>query len=96
MNKFDTIHNYVDCRENQYELVILGACHGVGFVKRGKDDNHLCFKFLVEDDENWFPMEYESSTWWFKELKELVVYVEQYMNTNYPVHKDGGGWALHD
>lgn len=91
--KYDIIHDYEDARENQYVLAILGVQHGVGFYHREEGDKHLCFKILVEDDENWFPSEHGASSWWFNELKELLVYVEKYMNINYRICKsEGGGW----
>jgi hypothetical protein len=42
---------------------VQGECVGVGFSKRGKNDNHALINIHVEDDEMWFKEMTLSSAW---------------------------------
>lgn len=59
-------------------MVFKGGCIGVKLTARGKNDPHICFSFMTEDDERWFdtPTGSSWSTWWWKDLKEVMERVE--------------------
>ena len=45
-----------------------GECRGVQLTQRGRNDKHVMFKFLTEDDGNWFVSGQECSSHWMKDL----------------------------
>lgn len=45
-----------------------GECVGIRFVPRGKDDNHIIIKLLVEDDGNWYESGSSMNSYWLKDL----------------------------
>lgn len=52
------------------EQLFIGSCMGVALKRRGKDDPHIMFVPLVEDDRNWFPKNGNhggSSSYWLPE-----------------------------
>lgn len=50
----------------------LGQCFGVILTER-REDGHVCFSIVVEDDGNWFYSKSpESSSFWLTELHEQM------------------------
>jgi hypothetical protein len=48
--------------------MFLGHSKGIGLRVRGKDDLHVCFLILTEDDESWFASHNSFSSHWAPEL----------------------------
>lgn len=46
-----------------YTQIFLGDCVGIGLLPRGENDPHICFQWLCEDDEYWFPMRNSMSSY---------------------------------
>ena len=53
-------------------IKFLGSCKGVELIRRGENDNHICFDILTEDDGNWFSSKEPSSSFWIKDLIEQL------------------------
>lgn len=51
---------------------VVGKCLGVSFEPRGPNDNHICIRLLVEDDENWIPTSLNVSSYWLDDLIETL------------------------
>ena len=75
-----------------YEKVILGACHGVVFTRRGKDDPHVCMQIITEDDENWFVSDNSFSTYWLPQLMTVLQEARDWMDKN--CDKTDEGWTF--
>lgn len=67
--------------------LFLGNCHGVRLVHRRKDDTHIIYEILCEDDGHWFVSDGGGSSYWLSELIELLQYVHKWMKEN--LVKDG-------
>lgn len=64
--------------------VIKGSCFGIVLSKRGSNDSHLLFTWIVKDDfENWFlsKNDTDGSVGWFEDvervLKEAIAWVKE-------------------
>lgn len=62
--------------------LFLGTCHGIALVPRGKNDNHICFYILTEDDGVWFVSNNMGSTYWLHDLKKQLQQVEKWLSEN--------------
>lgn len=59
-------------------MVFKGNCVGIKLTARSQNDPHICFSFMTEDDGNWFDTPTGSgwSNYWWEDLKEVMVRVE--------------------
>lgn len=67
---------------NNYVVVFIGKCHGVGLKPRGIGDSHIIVDILHEDDENWFLSENGFSSYWMVEFIDLLLIAEKWMIQN--------------
>ncbi len=72
----------------------LGDCIGVELIPRGSTDNHILFKLLVEDDENWFDSGFSVSSSWIDETMEVLRMAKMYMEERCEpdIAKDASGF----
>ena len=77
LNNDETL-SYLD----DYEEIFLGSCCGVALVKRGKNDNHICFIHLTEDDDNWFPRGNPMSSFWLEDEMNVLNAVKEWLSKN--------------
>jgi hypothetical protein len=66
-----------------------GNCFGVGLKQRGKNDKHICFVILVEDDESWFISKDDASTYWLPELMSMMQDALNWLDKNAIKTEDG-------
>ena len=68
-------------------------CFGVILSARGKDDPHVCFTIIVEDDGNWFVSKNgQSSSFWLPELIGVLAEVDDWLADNCTKESGGFGW----
>lgn len=79
----------------EYEHVITDTCHGVLFTRRGKDDPHVMFTIITEDDESWFVSTVDPSSFWTKRLIKVLQEAQEWMEENCEpdIDKDGHQWG---
>jgi hypothetical protein len=87
-NELGKIHTI----EVKHEHLFLGTCCGVALVKRGPNDNHICFIILTEDDENWFVSNNLCSTYWLPDLEKQLIYAKRWIIKN--AEKDTYGYRF--
>lgn len=77
---------YDDGIETEFKKVFCGTCKGIGLKERGKNDSHVTFVILTEDDEQWFVSKEPSSTAWIIDLQdqidEAIMWLEQNAETD--------------
>lgn len=77
-----------------FDKVFLGACCSIGLKKRGPDDPHVCFYFLVEDDENWFVSQNGISSFWIPDFNQVWAQAQEWILANCdPDEEDGTAWG---
>ncbi len=80
------ISDYTRDNERQLDVpqehLFLGQCFGIALVPRGKEDKHICFIVLVEDDENWFVSSNGGSSSWLPELGRVVAKANRWCRTH--------------
>lgn len=83
---------FVDELGPSQEVVMFfkGSCAGVVLHKRGKNDNHICFQPLVEDDENWFLSKNGYSTCWFDDLMKQMEHARAWLQQ----YAERGDWGF--
>ena len=71
-------------------------CVGIAIYLRGKEkeDRHLCWTVIVEDDENWFVSRNGISTAWLHELEISLPIVRRWLNDH--AVRTKWGWALRE
>ncbi len=73
-----------------FREVFLGAIHGVLLFERGRNDPHVVFEIISEDDGHWF---YDAgvcgSVFWLPSLIELLKQVHQWCEENCTKVKEG-------
>ena len=52
----------VDPSDREVVITFFGELHGVRLVERGKNDPHICFEILAEDDGHWFASDGSASS----------------------------------
>jgi hypothetical protein len=60
-------------------------------------DQHISFSIEIEDDENWFPMDGSTSSYWLDELIEQLQRAKTYCESQKPdIAKNGRqyGWKF--
>ena len=45
---------------------------GIKLEKRGTEDNHICVRFLGEDDEHWWEEDFSFSSFWIDEYIKIL------------------------
>jgi hypothetical protein len=45
---------------------------GIKLEKRGDNDNHICIRFLGEDDEHWWETDVSFSSYWIDEYIKML------------------------
>lgn len=67
-----------------------GKCKGIKLIKRGENDNHICFQILTEDDGDWFVDGTNlASCYWIDDLIEQLQRAKAYIQTQEPfIHDD--------
>jgi hypothetical protein len=78
--------------EEKYEHVVLGKCFGFGLRRRHDNDPHVCWILLVEDDENWFPSQHGGSSFWLKDVQQVLKKTIEWLNNN--CIKTNEGWSF--
>ena len=68
--------------QSDYEHIILGHQFGIGLRMRGRNDPHVCFHILSEDDGHWFVNEGGASTSWFSDLTSVIERAVTWCTTN--------------
>jgi hypothetical protein len=73
-----------------------GDCMGVRLVQRDRDDKHICFEVLVEDDEVWHTMGGRTSSAWLDELIDVLQKARASMKHHAPDKHEGRqyGWTF--
>jgi hypothetical protein len=64
------------------EHLFLGSCKGVVLLPRGKNDNHVCFVVVTEDDGLWFCSKNKGSSGWIGELAFQLERAEKWLKKN--------------
>lgn len=74
----------VERSHHQEIITFYGSQKAVRLVWRGKDDPHICFEILSEDDEYWFLMNQGggSSSYWMPDLRRVLMAAERWMRKN--------------
>ena len=76
-------------KELAYTKAFFGGQFGIALAPRGKDDPHVCFYILTEDDGTWFVKnEGGASSFWIPDLISIIKEAETWMANN--CIKDGG------
>lgn len=78
----------------RYEQVFLGKCKGIALSRRGKNDPHVMFTVLTEDDGNWFASNGPTSLYWMMELQQQMNASVLWLRENADVSPDGYGWVF--
>ena len=71
---------------------IYGVQTAVCVYTRGKDDNHLCFIPLIEDDENWYVSKNGLSTFWLNDFCKVMRETDSWLKRN--AFSGKWGWEL--
>ena len=74
--------------------VFLGDCFGVLLEQRGKNDKHICFRFLTEDDETWSISKNGFSSYWLPEAQEQITAALEWMKNNAIKDSNGYGYSF--
>ena len=78
--------DYVMINSNVADAVkiIYGGCFGIAIIRRSKDDNHLCMRWLVEDDETWHLMGDHSvaDTFWIPDMVRVLSETQEWLDKN--------------
>jgi hypothetical protein len=69
----------VDPANTAIVMGFWGTCHAVRLVHRGKNDTHICFEIMTEDDGHWFISGGNASSAWLPELIELLTAADKWM-----------------
>lgn len=81
-----------------YEQVFLCEIVGIGFRKRGVNDDHICFELMGEDDGRWFPFgSGGSSSFWFSAYSAVLEAAEEWCRIHAIPDMHAGaqfGWKL--
>ena len=72
----------------------LGSCFGVILTRRGREDPHICFQIVVEDDGNWFVSENGGDSYWLAELHEQMGRAIEWCKNNAQPDKRNIGWKV--
>lgn len=77
-----------------------GNCIGVRLEERGgPSDRHICFKLLIEDDENWIETDFSVSSGWIDETIKMLQAARAHMKDHaQPDITEGRqyGWKFKD
>jgi hypothetical protein len=79
---------------SKYTKLFFGKQFGVGLLPRGENDPHVLVQLLSEDDENWFPSEQPTSSYWTSDLQAVLSEAQGWMEANCDPDKDGYGWQF--
>ena len=82
----------VDPSDREVVITFFGELHGVRLVERGKNDPHICFEILAEDDGHWFASDGSASSYWMPGLIKVLRAANQWMVKN--CEKDHCGWKV--
>ena len=74
----------------------LGSCFGVILTRRGREDPHICFQIVVEDDGNWFVSETSGDSYWLTELHEQMGRAIEWCKNHAEPDKRDIGWKVRD
>ena len=72
--------------------VIKGDCVGIALFQRGKNDSHICWQLLVEDDGSWYVSEYGHSSFYIPDLEGVISKMQDWLKKNAVFEKYG--WEL--
>jgi len=65
-----------------YREIFLGNIMGVVLRNRKKDDPHVVFQIISEDDEYWFLSTNSSSSHWLEDYRQVLAEVDRWCNEN--------------
>lgn len=91
-----TIYDHTGETPIEYEHSIFGRCHGVLFVRRGKDDSHVCIQPITEDDGNWFVTSNSFSSYWLPDYISLMEEARDWLERHCEQYSDGYGWRFRE
>ena len=81
-----------------YEKVFVGRQFAVGLRPRAKQDRHVCFTILSEDDGTWFLSSGSgSSSYWLPELVQVLEEAKAWCAANCDLDEANGkvwGWKF--
>lgn len=82
---------------NQFRVVFLGSCLGIGLKERGPNDPHVLIQILVGadlvgDDENWFTLESSFSSFWLPDLEDQLTEAKAWIEQHCTYQP--GGWIF--
>ena len=77
LNEHETLDESVAAKE-----LFLGKCVGIALTNRIPGDRHICFRWLTEDDGNWFPGRNSWSTYWITEAADVINEVRDWLETH--------------
>lgn len=95
-NQFRPEESFAEDNALPYKKLFLGKCHGVILRKRGRNDSHVCFQLIVEDDEQWFMSKSGiSSSYWLDDCISVLQAAKEWIEKN--CKPDGNhGWKFKD
>ena len=69
---------------------------GIMFYPRGKNDPHICIRFLGEDDGNWWETDVSFSSAWIDEYIKMLQAAKSICESEHPDIVDGRqyGWKF--
>lgn len=79
-----------------YDKVFIGHQFAVGLRPRARQDRHVCFTILSEDDGTWFLSSGEgSSSYWLPELLQVLEEAREWCISNCDLDEaaDGEAWG---
>ena len=79
-----------------YEHSILGDCHGVLFIRRGKNDPHVCVQPITEDDGNWFLSSNPFSSFWLPEYIRVMKWAQDWLEEECDKDPSGFGYVFRE
>jgi len=88
---------YLDVEIKPYREMFLSGVFGILLRNRGKDDKHVCFEILGEDDGYWFSTNGTASSAWFENLEGVVAEARKWCEENCEpdIHNDiQYGWKF--
>lgn len=63
-------------------ITFYGDCHAVRLATRDKNDQHVMFQIMTEDDGHWFYSNICPSSYWLPEIIKLLQKAEKWMKAN--------------
>jgi hypothetical protein len=82
--KIDEEHESLSVEIKPFRKIFLGRIAGVVLRERrgGKNDNHIIFEMINEDDGYWFPGDPIASSYWFDDYIAVLSAAKKWCEKN--------------